>query len=242
MAVEVGYLNKCISALAAGLESLSNKSDEDLYELRRAGCVREFKLILEQADSLLRDRIGGFLASGEQAADDLNPKDVFRYATKHKLIGSEACERWIKYCENLSGAGGGDSEAFTGETLKLLPSFVKDAKALSEILVSGGTKTRKLDVKIRHKTDIERLIKRHLPGVEVWAYGSRATGGNHDGSDLNLVLRTADLSPVDDGGFSALTDALTESSIPFLVEIRDWARLPQSFHGEIEKEHIVFIG
>ena len=242
MAAETDYLNKCISALAAGLESLSNKSDEDLYELRRAGCVSEFTQILEQSENLLRDRISGFLSSGGQTADDLNSKDVFRYATKHKLIASDACERWIEYCANLSGAKSGDREAFTGETLKLLPSFIKDARALSEVLVSGGTETKKLDMKVKHKADIERLIKQHLPGVEVWAYGSRTTGGSHEGSDLNLVLRTADLRPVDESGFSALTNALTESSIPFLVEIRDWARLSQGFHSEIEKEHIVFIG
>jgi len=102
--------------------------------------------------------------------------------------------------------------------------------------------TAKLDLRERHKKDIERLIRRHLPGVEVWAYGSRTNGRSHEGSDLDLVLRTQDLSPVDYDDFLSLKEALTESTIPFLVEIRDWARLPESFHGEIEKEHVVFIG
>ena len=33
-------------------------------------------------------------------------------------------------------------------------------------------------------------------------------------------------------------DALRESSIPFLVEARDWARIPERFHQEIEREHV----
>ena len=102
--------------------------------------------------------------------------------------------------------------------------------------------TRKLHLETRHKTEIERLIKHHLPDVEVWAYGSRTNGGSHEGSDLNLVLRTHDLAPVNYKSYLALKETLTASSIPILVEIRDWAYLPESFHGEIEKGHIVFIG
>ena len=32
--------------------------------------------------------------------------------------------------------------------------------------------------------------------IEVWAYGSRVNGTAHDTSDLDLVLRTIDLSPL----------------------------------------------
>ncbi len=74
--------------------------------------------------------------------------------------------------------------------------------------------TAKLDLKERHKKDIERLIRQHLPGVEVWAYGSRTNGRSHEGSDLDLVLRTQDLIPVDYDNFLALKEALTESTIP----------------------------
>ena len=37
------------------------------------------------------------------------------------------------------------------------------------------------------------------------------------------------------------TEALQDSTIPFLVEVRDWARLPTSFHHEIEREHVVLV-
>lgn len=102
--------------------------------------------------------------------------------------------------------------------------------------------TRKLHLEARHKREIERLIKHYLPDVEVWAYGSRTNGRSHEASDLDLVLRTHDLTPVNYKDYLALKEALDESSIPILVEIRDWARLPESFHGEIEKGHVVFIG
>ena len=91
----------------------------------------------------------------------------------------------------------------------------------------------------RHRRILEALIRQYLPGVEVWAYGSRVNGRSHDGSDLDLVLRAPGLERVPTDQLSDFEDALRESSIPFLVEARDWARLPERFHREIERDHVV---
>ena len=89
---------------------------------------------------------------------------------------------------------------------------------------------------------IEALLKEHLPGVEVWAYGSRVNGRSHDGSDLDLVLRGPDLARIDASRLVDFTEALRDSTIPFLVEARDWASLPERFHREIERDHLVLAG
>ena len=36
-----------------------------------------------------------------------------------------------------------------------------------------------------------------------------------------------------------LDEALKESNIPIIIEARDWTRLPESFHREIERNYIV---
>lgn len=36
------------------------------------------------------------------------------------------------------------------------------------------------------------------------------------------------------------TDAVQDSTIPILVEARDWTSLPEHFHKEIEHSHVVF--
>lgn len=36
-----------------------------------------------------------------------------------------------------------------------------------------------------------------------------------------------------------LAEGLTDSNIPFLVDARDWARLPERFRREIERENVV---
>ena len=94
----------------------------------------------------------------------------------------------------------------------------------------------------RHRAAIEALLKEHLPGVEVWAHGSRVNGCAHDGSDLDLVLRASGLREIPDDRFADFKDALRDSNIPFLVEARDWARLPETFHREIERDYMVLVG
>ena len=99
----------------------------------------------------------------------------------------------------------------------------------------------RLHLSERHQRILEALIQQHLPGVKVWAYGSRINGRSHDGSDLDLVLRTPGLERVPIAQLSDFEDALRESSIPFLVEARDWARVPERFHREIERDHVAMI-
>jgi predicted nucleotidyltransferase len=75
--------------------------------------------------------------------------------------------------------------------------------------------------------------------IEVWAYGSRVTGAAHSGSDLDLVIRSNDLKNLPLDLFMTLKEKISESNIPIIVELFDWARLPKSFHDNIEAAHEV---
>ena len=99
----------------------------------------------------------------------------------------------------------------------------------------------RLHLSPKHRAEIEALLREHLPGVEVWAYGSRVNGRSHDGSDLDLVLRAPGSKKIPADALADFTEAMRESSIPFLVEAHDWARLPARFHHEIELDHIVLL-
>ena len=101
--------------------------------------------------------------------------------------------------------------------------------------------TERLDLPRRYREQIEALLREHVPGVEVWAYGSRVNGRSHEGSDLDLVLRGPDLQRIDSGQLMDLTEALEESNVPIIVQTHDWARLPERFHREIEREYVVLV-
>ncbi|MCC6411445.1 MAG: nucleotidyltransferase domain-containing protein [Saprospiraceae bacterium] len=75
--------------------------------------------------------------------------------------------------------------------------------------------------------------------IEVWAYGSRVTGEAHEGSDLDLVIRTPNLQKLPLEMLLELRRKIQYSNIPILVELFDWARLPETFHKNIEEKHEV---
>ncbi len=102
--------------------------------------------------------------------------------------------------------------------------------------------TDRLRLKLRHRRMLEDILQAHVPEVEVRAYGSRISIRSHDGSDLDLVLRSPELKEIPLRKLVDLEEALRESSLPFLIEARDWARLPESFHREIARDYVVLVG
>ena len=74
---------------------------------------------------------------------------------------------------------------------------------------------------------------------EVWAYGRCVNGSAHDGSDLDLVIRSQSLNKLPASIYVDLCEKIRDSNIPILVELRDWAMLPESFHKNIEKQYEV---
>lgn len=99
--------------------------------------------------------------------------------------------------------------------------------------------TISLDLPQKYLEQVQALLRTHAPNAEVWAYGSRVTGGGHDASDLDLVLRNPQNLQEETGTLSDLKEAFVESNLPIRVDIMDWAKIPESFHREIERTHVV---
>lgn len=98
----------------------------------------------------------------------------------------------------------------------------------------------KLAIAPHDRDELCRLLQSHLPHEEVWAYGSRVNGTGHDTSDLDLVVRhPADLTAQQGFALSELRDALSESNLPLLVDLHDWATLPPAFWANINEQHVV---
>ena len=134
--IDTTYLRRCLSTLERALGQLDqHEADSIMHDVYRAACVKEFELVLEQSGKLLKKRLRPWFASNKQV-DRLVFKDVFRHAAKHGLIEAEACERWLRYRDNRNDTAHDYGEAFAVETLKLLPSFLTDAKALADAIES----------------------------------------------------------------------------------------------------------
>ncbi len=75
--------------------------------------------------------------------------------------------------------------------------------------------------------------------IEVWAYGSRVNGEAHEGSDLDLVIRSQNLERLPLNLFFDIKEKIQQSNIPILVELFDWGGLPERFLQNIEAHHEV---
>ena len=85
----------------------------------------------------------------------------------------------------------------------------------------------------KYAAQVRALLQAHIPEAQVWAYGSRVRGDHYEASDLDLVARFPATAQRDAFRLSALTDALTESNLPILVQVLDWDAIPASFRDEI---------
>jgi uncharacterized protein len=97
---------------------------------------------------------------------------------------------------------------------------------------------KQLLLREQDKQRLLNLLADYLPQVTAWAYGSRVNGDAHEASDLDIVLRSADLSQIPWEQLQRFSEALRESNIPILIEARDWARLPEAFQQEILRQYV----
>ena len=95
--INLEYFTRCLNTLEKAFSSLAKFSTEDeLHDIYRAACVKEFELIIEQSVKLLRRALKPYFALAREL-DTMNFKDVFRSASKHGLLSLEETERWFKY-------------------------------------------------------------------------------------------------------------------------------------------------
>jgi len=130
MTLNTDHLERCIDTLDSALDMLSRSNPRDIeYEVFRNAAVKGFELTLETSGKLLRKTLKPYFATPKEV-DRLTFKDVFRHAAKHGILSVEAVERWFRYRDNRNSTAHDYGEGFAEETLKLLPDFSADVRAL----------------------------------------------------------------------------------------------------------------
>ena len=82
------------------------------------------------------------------------------------------------------------------------------------------------------------ILKTHVPDRAVWAFGSRTRGMAKPYSDLDLVI-LGDV-PLTLDRLAALRESLSESDLPWKVDLVEWARASDAFR-RIMAEHKVVV-
>lgn len=84
---------------------------------------------------------------------------------------------------------------------------------------------------------LQSILKRYVPDFKVWAFGSRVTGTHKPYSDLDLALVGDE--PISIQTRAMLIEALSNSGLPYKVDIVDWASTSEAFRQIIEKQKLV---
>jgi predicted nucleotidyltransferase len=78
---------------------------------------------------------------------------------------------------------------------------------------------------------ILNVFAKRLPGTEVMAFGSRVHGGAKRWSDLDLAIMTG--APISPETMTLIRLDLSESDLPWRVDLIDWAQANESFRQAV---------
>ena len=81
---------------------------------------------------------------------------------------------------------------------------------------------------------VDAIIRRHIPGKAVWAYGSRVTWKTNEISDLDVVVFDCDAAAIIE-----LREAFEESDLLISVDVMEWENIPENFKENIKKKYVV---
>ncbi len=85
------------------------------------------------------------------------------------------------------------------------------------------------------KAFILKTIKKYFPHAKLLFFGSRFAGNYKPHSDLDLCIQAK--TPLDVATWAKLNLDLTESDLPFKVDLIDWNRIDTDFHQNISNNY-----
>ena len=132
MALSVEHLLRTAATLEQALLAIGRTPAEDavMFDLFRNAAIKSFELSLETAGKLLRKALKAYGGS-PRSVDALVFNDVLRHAGKHAIFDEAAVTRWLAYRANRNSTAHDYGEGFANETLKLLPAYLDDVRALA---------------------------------------------------------------------------------------------------------------
>lgn len=83
---------------------------------------------------------------------------------------------------------------------------------------------------------VQKILSKWVPGREVWAFGSRATGTRLKRfSDLDLAIA----GRLTEAESARLAEEFDESSLPFKVDVVELGQVEKEFRERIERDFVV---
>lgn len=94
-----------------------------------------------------------------------------------------------------------------------------------------------IDIRLDLWAIVRDILCKHVPDYEVWAFGSRVKGTAKPYSDLDLAIISDRRLSLDIT--AGLSEAFSESDLPWRVDVLDWAATSEAFQKIIAQNHVV---
>lgn len=93
-----------------------------------------------------------------------------------------------------------------------------------------------LDLQPIHLNIVQTILQKYVPDFEVWAFGSRVKGTAKPYSDLDLAIIST--QPLSLQVYADLSEAFSESDLPWKVDVVDWATTTEKFREIISQKYV----
>lgn len=100
--------------------------------------------------------------------------------------------------------------------------------------------TQDLQLTPEQRRQVQTILKQHLPQVQAWVFGSRATGRARPFSDLDILLTLPTTLSWDQR--AQLRDAFENSDLPFKVDVVEADRLEGPTAERVRREMRPLVG
>jgi len=100
------------------------------------------------------------------------------------------------------------------------------------------TRSARIDVTADHRRLLLEVLGANLPRhAKAWVFGSRASGRARRYSDLDLAIDAGRRLTLDE--MARLTEAFSDSDLPYRVDVVDWHGLDDRFRRLIAGERVL---
>ena len=84
---------------------------------------------------------------------------------------------------------------------------------------------------------VSAILQRYLPQYDIWAVGSRVKGHAKAYSDLDLAIISD--TPLPLALLAEVAEAFSESDLPWIVDLVDWATTSERFQQVIAGQNLL---
>ena len=165
-------------------------------------------------------------------------QDLIRTANEQGMLRGD-WPAWRRYRDMRTRTSHTYAATVAAQVVAGIPDFLAEATYLARPVATAPAMTAALDLREDHADIVRGVLRAHLPqGARAYVFGSRAHGEARRYSDLDLALEWD--RPLGLDVIGEIAEALSESDLPYKVDIVDLLTVDPAFRARIAADCMAF--